>query len=143
MATESPPIRHNLTEENGAITMPWILYFNQTFNGDGGTPWTPTFVSLTEVGGSATITGRYYQISRYLTYFNILIDPATNTSATAGTTYVDNFPLTSYSNGVCATVANKLGGGLGMVEASSNRIYVPAWSTVTSAINVMGIVEAT
>lgn len=143
MSTEPPPIRENLTEENGAITMPWILYFNQTFNGDGGTPWTPTFESLTEVGGSATITGRYYQISKYLTYFNILVDPVTNTSATAGTTYVDNFPLTSFSNGICGTVSNKLGGGLGMVEASSNRIYVPGWTTLTTPVNIIGIVEAT
>ena len=143
MVTEAPPIRHNLTEESGAISMPWILYFNQTFNGDSGTAWTPTFESLTEVGGAATVTGRYYQISRYLTYFNILVTPVTNTSATAGTTYVDNFPLTTSANGICGTVSNKLGGGLGMVEASSNRIYVPAWTTVTSPINIIGMVEAT
>jgi len=143
MTTEAPPIREELIEDNGAISMPWILYFNQTFNGDGGTAWTPTFSGLTEVGGVATIAGRYYQLSKYLTYFNILVTPATNTSATAGTTYVGNLPVTSYANGFCATVSNKLGGGIGMVEASSNRIYVPAWSTVTSPINIMGVVEAT
>lgn len=143
MTLQNPPTRQPLTDENGDLTMPWLLFFNQTFNGDAGTSWTPTFVSLTEVGGSATITGRYYKISNYLCFFNILITPVTNTSAVAGTTYADNFPLTSNANGVCATVSNKLGGGLGMVEASSNRIYVPAWTTVTTPINVIGIVEAT
>lgn len=143
LTTNPPPIRDELQEENGAISMPWILFFNQVFNGDSGTSWDPTFVSLTEVGGSATITGRFYQISKFLTYFNVLVTPATNTSATAGTTYIDNFPLSSFSNGVCMSVSNKLGGALGMVEASSNRIYVPAWTTVTTSINIMGMVEAT
>lgn len=143
MTLESPPSRHPLTDENGTLSMPWLLFFNQTFNGDSGTSWTPTFTGLTEVGGSATITGRYYKISNYLCYFNILVTPVTNTSAVASTTYVNNFPLTSSANGVCATVTSTLGGGLGIVQASSNRIYVPAWTTVTTPINVLGIVEAT
>ena len=143
MTTESPPIRDNLIEDDtGAISMPWILFFNQTFNGDSGAAWTPTFTDLTE-SGTPTITGRYYQLSKYVTYFNIIVTPGTNTSAVAGTTYVDNFPLTAYSNGICGTVSNRLGGSLGMVEATSNRIYVPAWTTLTTPVNIIGIVEAT
>ena len=141
MTLQQPPTRNPLTEKGGELTMPWLLFFNQTFNGDAGTNWTPTFTSLTEVG-AATITGRYYQISQFLCYFNVLVTPSTNTSAVAGTTYIDNFPLTANSNGVCFTVSNNLGGGLGMVTASSNRIYVPAWTTVTTPVNVIGIVEA-
>lgn len=141
MTIQAPPTRNPLTEGQGEITMPWLLFFNQAFYGDAGTNWTPTFTGLTTVG-SPTISGRYYQLSQYVCYFNILVTPGTNTSAVAGTTYVDNFPLTSNSNGICGTVSNKLGGGLGMVEASSNRIYVPAWTTVTTPINIIGIVEA-
>jgi len=141
MTRQSPPTRDPLTDENGDLSMPWLLFFNQTFNGDAGAIWTPTAVSLTEVGGSATMSGRYYNISSYLCYFNILITPATNTSATAGTTYIDNFPLTSVSDGFCASISNKLGGGLGMIEASTNRIYVPAWTTVTTPLNILGLVE--
>lgn len=143
MTVDSPPIRDPLLEEETqAINFPWILYFNQTYNGDAGTSWDPTFVSLTEVGGSPTITGRYYQISQYLVYFNILIVPGTNTSATAGTTYVDNFPLVAFANGLCTTVSNRLGGSIGMYEAATNRIYVPGWTTVTTPLNVLGMVEA-
>lgn len=141
MTIQPPPTRNPITEKQGQLTMPWLLFFNQMFNGDAGVNWTPTFSGLTEVG-TATKTGRYYQISQFLCYFNILITPGTNTSAVAGTTYVDNFPLTASSNGICGTVSNNLGGGLGMVVASNNRIYVPAWTTVTTPINVIGIVEA-
>ena len=141
MTVQPPPTRNPLTEKQGELTMPWLLFLNQTFNGDSGTPWTPTFISLTEVG-TATITGRYYQISQYLCYFNVLVTPGTNTSAVAGTTYIDNFPLTSASNGFCLAVTNKLGGSLGMVEASSNRIYVPGWTTITTPLNIIGVVEA-
>lgn len=141
MAIEAPPTRNPLTGSKGELTLPWLLFFNQTFNGDAGTEWAPTFTDLTEVG-AATITGRYYQISQFLCYFNILVTPGTNTSAVAGTTYVSNFPLTASANGICGTVSNNLGGALGMVNASNNRIYVPEWTTVTTPINILGIVEA-
>lgn len=143
MTIEPPPTRNPLADDDGVLTMPWLVYFNQLQNGDAGTSWTPTFVSLTEVGGSATITGRYYKISQYICYFNILVTPVTNTSATAGTTYVDNFPLEAFNNGICASASANLGGGLGMVNAANNRIYVPGWTTVTTPINIIGIVEAT
>lgn len=142
MSVDSPPIRNPLTENKGELTMPWLLFFNQMYNGDAGSVWTPTFVGLTEVGGAATISARYYRISQFLCYFNIRVLPATNTSAVAGTTYVDNFPLTANAPGFCLTVSNNLGGGLGMVNAVNNRIYVPAWTTVTAPVNVIGIVEA-
>lgn len=141
MTLESPPIKNPLTEDTGELTMPWLLYFNQTFNGDAGESWTPTFTSLTTVG-SPTITGRFYRISQFLCYFNVLVTPGTNTSATAGTTYINNLPVTAFSNGVCLTVSNNLGGGLGMITASNNRVYVPSWTTVTTPLNILGIVEA-
>lgn len=142
MSTNPPPTRNPLTEGKGELTMPWLLFFNQLFNGDAGSTWSsPTFVNLTQVG-TPTITGRYYQISKYLCYFNVLLTPGTNTSAVAGTTYIDNFPLTVNSNGFCLTISNNLGGGLGMVSAANNRVYVPAWTTVTTPINIIGIVEA-
>ncbi len=144
MALALPPTREPLTEDDRrTLSMQWLLFFNQISNGDAGKAWVPTFIGLTEVGGAAIKTGRYYSISRYLTYFNILITPGTNTSATAGTTYVDNFPLTAKDNGVCFSISNNLGGGLGMVNASNNRIYVPTWTTATTPINIIGIVEAT
>lgn len=140
MTMDAPPVRYPVDEE-GDITLPWLNFFNQTYNGDAGDEWTPNFVSLT-TSGVPTITGRYYRVSRFLLYFNILVTPATNTSSTAGTTYVDNLPVEPYSNGVCFSISNNLGGAIGMVNASNNRIYTPTWSTVTTPLNVIGMVEA-
>lgn len=143
MTTNPPPIIDILTEDNGKARLPWILFFNQMYQGDLGTAWTPTFQNLTEVGGDATIVGRYYQITKGLAYFRIDVTPVTNTSAVAGTTYVDNFPLAASANGVCASVSGTGGGALGIVRASDSRIYVPAWTTVTDTVTILGMVEAT
>lgn len=140
MSIEPPPTIHPL-EEDAGLTLPWLKFFNQTFEGDAGTAWDPNFVNLT-VSGTPVISGRYYRLSQFILYFNILVTPATNTTSTAGTTYVDNLPITPINNGVCMSLSNNLGGALGMVNASSNRIYVPQWNTVTTPVNVIGIVEA-
>lgn len=136
-----PPIYNPLSEQDGKATLPWILFFNQLFVGDEGAAWTPTFTSLT-ITGTPTITGRYYKISDRLTYFRVTIVPATNTSSVAGTTYVNNFPLTMTGDGACAAVSGLLGGTLGMCDMASNRIYTPAWSAVTVSLSIVGIVEA-
>ena len=115
------------------------MFFNQVFNGDAGTEWTPTFSGLT---GTVTITGRYYRLSQYLVYFHIHIVPTTSVSATAGTTYCDNFPLTVSRNGFNIAVAGALGGGTGIVREGDNRIYITDLSAVTTPVTILGIVEA-
>jgi len=141
MTLDAPPLRFPLTNKNQSLELPWITFFNQTYNGDAGNDWTPNFEGLT-VSGEPTITGRYYRVSRFLLYFNILVTPSTNTSSTAGTTYVDNLPIVPYNNGVCMSVSNNLGGAIGMVNASNNRIYTPGWLNVTTPVNIIGMVEA-
>jgi hypothetical protein len=141
MSLDAPPIINPLSDQNGNIELPWLEFFNQTYNGDAGDAWTPNFVDLT-TSGTPEISGRYYRLSRYILYFNILVNPDTNTSAVAGTTYVDNLPIEPFNNGVCMSLSNNLGGALGMVNASNNRIYVPTWTNVTTPVNVIGIVEA-
>ncbi len=140
-AINPPPIYNPVVDENGGATIPWILFFNSLFEGDGGEVWSPSFVNLTATG-TPTITGTYYRIGQALTYFTINITPGTNTSASAGTTYVDNFPLRFSGNGFCAAVSGLLGGSLGMVDQASNRIYVPAWTSVTVPLTVVGFAEA-
>jgi hypothetical protein len=142
MTTQQPPIIEALTEEDGKARLPWTLFFNQMYQGDLGDVWNPDFTSLTEVGGDATINGRYYQITKGLAFFRIDVIPATNTSATAGTTYIDNFPLQINANGVCMSVSGNLGGSLGIVSADDSRIYAPTWTTVTDTVTILGIVEA-
>jgi len=43
---------------------------------------------------------------------------------------------------VCMSLSNNLGGQLGMINATNNRIYTPTWTTVTTPVNIIGLVEA-
>lgn len=142
MATNPAPITQQVIDENGLPTLPWTLFFNQNFEGDAGTDFAPEFVSLTAVGGAPTITARFFRLSQFLIYFRLTVTPVTNTSATAGTTYAEDLPFNVNADGFCLAVAGAQGGGTGIVQADTNRIYVPAWTTVTVPVTVLGICEA-
>lgn len=135
-----PPIQDNVVDQEGFPSVPWSMFFNNTYLGDMGTEWTPSFTNLTQVG-TPTITGNYKLISRQLVFFRVHIVPATNTTSTAGSTAVTNFPMTFTSNGFCLAVSGNLGGGSGMVSAADNRIYVPSWTAVTVPLTVLGLAE--
>ena len=134
------PIKDSLTTEDGDISFTWVTFFNQLYNGDTGTAWTPTFTNLTVVG-TPTITGTIYRIGQSLAYFSIKVVPGTNTSSVAGTTYVNNFPASVKTPGVCFAVNGNLGTNAGMVENSSSRIYTPTWTTITTNLWVIGMCE--
>lgn len=140
-SVQPAPIYEILANQEGKANLPWILFFNQLYEGDSGTLWTPTFQNLGSTGGPS-IEGKYYRISDYLTYFTITITPSTDTSSVAGTTYCDNFPLNVSNDGICGTVTSTTGVGLGVVQATTDRIYTPTWTNVTTTVTVMGIVEA-
>jgi hypothetical protein len=140
MTVTPAPIYEPVVSQDGIATIPWISFFNSVFEGDSGEVWSPEFTNLTAVG-TPTITGSYYRIGQFLTYFRITINPATSTTSTAGTTYVGNFPLTLAGDGACLAVSGLLGGSSGMVDRASNRIYVPAWSAVTVPLSIVGIAE--
>lgn len=141
----APPVGDAVTDkESGLVTLPWMIFFNALFSGDPGQAWTPSFTGLTEVGGAVTVTGKSFQLSQSLVLFSASIVPATggNSSAVAGTTYINNFPFTAAGDGICFAVSGNLGSNSGMVSATDNRIYVPAWTTVTVPLTIIGIVEA-
>lgn len=140
-AVQPPPLYDQVIDDNGKAKSSWSLFFQQVFTGDTGVAWTPTFTNLTTVG-VPTITGRYYQLTKALTYFTVTITPATNTSSTAGTTYINNFPLAMDNNGICFAVSGLLGSGSGMCDKASNGIYVPTWTAVTVPLTIFGLVEA-
>lgn len=140
---EAPPITHPVVDETNIIaTLPWVLFFNSLFIGDTGTAWTPTFTNLTVVGAAPTITGRIYKIGQSMAYFSVRIVPGTNTSSTAGTTYINNLPFVLKADGACLAVSGLLGSSAGQCDSATNRIYVPAWSAVTVPLTVTGYVEA-
>lgn len=140
MTTNPAPITNPVIDDNGLPTLPWTLFFNQNYEGDAGTEWEPNFVSLT--GNTDNIVGRFYQLSQYITYFRITIIPNGNTSATAGTTYVDNFPLQFTFDSFNTVVSGSGGGAVGMNRASDNRILVPGWTNISVPLIILGIGEA-
>lgn len=140
MSTNPAPITESVIDETGRPTLPWTLFFNQAFEGDAGTDWTPNIVGLT--GSTTSVEGRYYRLSQYLVFFRITITPSGNTSSTAGSTYVDNFPLSFSFDGFNTVVSGSTGGSIGMNRASDNRILFPSWSNVSVPLIILGIGEA-
>ena len=134
------PIQEKLSNDLGFANIPWILFFNDIFEGDTGVEWTPTFTGLTTVG-TPTYSARIYKISRRLAYFRVTITPATSTTSTAGITYINNFPFTISGDGICFAVSGGNGSPSGHVVAASNRIYVPSWSAVTVPLTIVGLCE--
>jgi len=136
-----PPKTEPLVEKkDNFATLNWLVFFDQLADGDAGTTWTPTFVGLTEVG-TATKTGVYYRISKKLVYYRIVITPGTNTSATAGTTYCNNFPLTMSAAGAVFSLSDYTAAINGST-AANNRIYTGSWAALTTPVTILGIVEA-
>lgn len=142
MTTSPPPTEQPIvTDASGYTPIQWIVFFNQMFNGDAGNAWVPTFQNLTTVG-VPKVSGRIYQLSKYLCLFVANIIPATSVSAVAGSSFINNFPLKMSGNGICFAVSGNLGSNGGMCDQASNNIFIPALSGVTLPITIMGIVEA-
>lgn len=135
-----PPKTEPVVDNQKFANFNWLVFFDELANGDAGTPWTPTFSGLTEVG-TAVKTGVYYRISKKLIYYRIVITPGTNTSATLGTTYCNNFPLTMSANGANVTLSSYTAAVSGSTS-SDNRIYTATWSLITTPITIIGIAEA-
>lgn len=136
-----PATFETMVTEDGKPTLPYLSFFENLSIGDVGNTFTPTFVNLTEVGGSAAKTGRYYQLSRKIVIFFITLTPVTSISATAGTTYCDNFPMTFTNDSINWAVTGGIGSVGGMNVASNNRIFIPAISAATNPVTIIGIGE--
>ena len=139
MTIAPAPINDFLIDQEGKANLSWILFFNSLYEGDPGIAWTPTAVSLGSTG-TPTLSGRYYKIGR-ICYFRITITPATDTTSTAATTYIDNFPPLMSNDGICFAVSGGAGTNSGHCVSANNRIFLPGWSAVTLPINVIGLVE--
>ena len=135
-----PPLFAPVVDQKGIASLEWTLFFNQLFTGDNGTQFSPNIVGMT---GNFTVSGVFYRLSRKLTYFRLNITPNGNTTSTAGSTYVDNFPQEFSADGVCFSSfpSAGLGGSLGSVSEQSNRIFLPAWTDVSVPIVINGAAE--
>lgn len=136
---ELPPKTEELIDDDKYPTLPWISFFDGVASGDTGTVWTPTFVGLTETG-PAIKTGVYYRLNSNLAFFRITITPVTDTSATNGVTYCNNFPLSITSAGVAVSCSSFTAAVAGITTAD-NRIYTGTWAAITSPITIVGLME--
>ena len=134
-----PPRSETLIDDDKFATLNWLAFFENVATGDSGTVWTPTFTALTEVG-TATKTGIYWRLNDRIAYFRIVITPTTDTSATAGTTYCDNFPLNIAQAGVSVSLSGSSAVIAG-VTSTPKRIYTGGWTTITTPVTLVGIVE--
>ena len=141
MTVQPAPITQPVIDQNGLPTLPWTLFFNQNYNGDAGNDWEPTITSLT--GSTSSVTGRYYRLSQVVVYLRVVITPSGNTSSTAGTTFIGNFPLTFAADGFNTVVSGSAGGAIGMNRQSDNRILLPGWTNISVPLTILGILEAT
>jgi hypothetical protein len=135
---DPPPINELLAEQNGLPKLPWILFFNQLFEGDAGTEWLPVFTSLGSTG-TPTISGRFFRLNQTVCVFFVTITPSTDTTSTAATTYIGNFPLQFLIDSVCfAGTGSGAVQAIGGIRAADNRIYTPGWSAVTTPLTIVG-----
>lgn len=141
MTLAIPPLYDVIVGDDDKANLNWTIFFQNIADGNAGTVWTPTFQSL-GVSGSPTFTGRYFQISKFLTYFTVTINPnGGNTTSTAATTYIDNFPLTMSADGVClVSTGSGAVQAIGGVRSADKRIYPPAWSAFTDSLTIVGLV---
>lgn len=135
-----PPKTEPLIDDDKFSTLNWLAFFEDVANGDLGTAWTPTFVGLTETGGTATITGTYWRLTNSVAYFRIVITPVTSTSAVNGTTYCDNFPLNITAAGLTVSL-NGFSAILSGATSADKRIYTATWTGITSPVTIVGILE--
>lgn len=142
MPVQIPPFYDVLIDEEKKTSLNWTIFFQNIANGDSGTSWNPTFVNLT-ASGTPVYTGRYFNISKNLAYFYIIINPSGgNTTSVAATTYCDNFPQNIATDGVCfVSTGSGAVQAIGGVRASDKRIYTPAWSAVTETLTIVGLIN--
>lgn len=100
--------------------------------------WAPSATNLTQVGGSATLSGTYTKIGRQV-FWTLKVVPVTNTSSTANSTFFTGLPYTPSDNMGCSASDDAVVSyGNGLVTTVP-RVYTPTWGTVTNPVRVWGV----
>lgn len=129
------PASDKVLDAAGKMALRWLLFLQNLLNGDPGTVFIPNIEGLTNTGGAPTVTGVYYENGGFIDFY-VRIVPVTNTSAVAGTTFIQ-LPFQPTSDCPCfATTQNNT--ALGGIVASSARAFVPAWSNISDPVTVSG-----
>lgn len=103
--------------------------------------FSPAFTDLTLSGGDFTVSGRYYT-DRNLLFFQVLLTPdgSATSSSTAGTTYLNNLPVTVAAHGPVTVVnyTTKAVIGTSIADAGTSNAYLPTWSGLNATILIFG-----
>jgi hypothetical protein len=126
------PIQDSVVGEDGKAKKTWIFFFNALSSGDNGTNWTPVSSAL---DGTYNLTGKYFRNSGFIDFW-IIITPITSSTSTGGTTYIElPFDVTISSACFAVYTTNLLAG---LVDAATNRVLSPTWTSVTDIITITG-----
>lgn len=128
------PARQPIVEDTGAPTLLFIEFLQNLSQGDPGNKFSPDVENLGTVG-TPTITGVYYENNGFVDFY-ARITPGTNTTSTAGTTYIQ-LPFTVTSDCPCFATSGSAS-TVGSILAASNRAYLPGWSALTSPVTISG-----
>jgi hypothetical protein len=98
---------------------------------------TVTANSLTQTGGSATLSGHYSRVGNIVTV-NVSITPITSTTSTAGTSFLT---FTGLPGNPARIAAGAVGAGgtinVGACMFSTNGdLFLPSWSALTGVVHV-------
>ena len=121
-----------LSLENDRERRPEIPFYQED-------TWTPTWTNLTIVG-APTYSGTYVRIGR-IVFFNVIISAggANTTASTAGTTRINNLPLTAQQNGILAAANGSIVSyGNGLVSGGSTNAFTPTWAATNASVTISG-----
>ena len=127
---QEAPISDPVVDENRKAKKTWIFFFNQLSSGDNGTSFTPVASNLS---GAFTLSGKYFKNSGFMDLW-VTIDPSTSSTSTLGTTYVE-LPFDATISSPCFAV---YGTTIltGLIDPTTNRMFLPAWTAITQVITV-------
>lgn len=135
----APPLEDNIVDQVLKANASYAAFFENMYLGDVGNAFTPTFVNLS-VSGELTTTGRYYRLSDRWYIITATISSTDTTTATAGSTYISNFPLTLLNDGLTFAIVGT-GVSASAAQAANNRLYAPGWGA-SQRVTMVCLVEA-
>lgn len=129
------PTTERVLDNAGKMALRWVLFLQDLLNGDPGVAFAPDIQNLSNTGGAPAITGVYYENGGFIDFY-IRITPVTNTTSTAGTTYIQ-LPFQPSSDCPCFSTTGNSSAISGII-ASSARAYLPSWSNIPDPVTISG-----
>jgi hypothetical protein len=117
--------------------------YNAVASSQSGT-WVPVFTNLiTTFNPNITFTGRYKKVGKIVTFVvQIICTGGAVATATAGSTYHNlPFPAAFDDNCTASNATTNIGVGVGSVNSTTDRCYVPSFNITDETITISGRYE--